>query len=89
MRQGVPGRLSSGNLLVTTLGSSKRHALLRLLGVLSRSASPGRPLAFSSGGVAGTETAQLEAPVSPQLQPDPDACNSSLDKKGPRQRHTP
>ena len=42
---GVPGRLTSGHFLVTTLTNSKRHALLRVLGVLTQAAFPEDPMA--------------------------------------------
>ncbi|OLP79683.1 Alanine--tRNA ligase [Symbiodinium microadriaticum] len=41
----VPGRLTSGHFLVTTLTNSKRHALLRVLGVLTQAAFPEDPMA--------------------------------------------
>ena len=45
---GVPGRLTSGHVLVTTLTNSKRHALLRVLGVLTQPASPQNTMASSA-----------------------------------------
>eukprot|EP00439_Symbiodinium_sp_Y106_P069434 s756_g11.t4 len=44
----VPGRLTSGHVLVTTLTNSKRHALLRVLGVLTQPASPQNTMASSA-----------------------------------------
>ena len=66
---GAPGRLSSQRMLVTTLGSSKRHALLRVLGVLSH--DKGARI------VGGTVVSQPNAKLSPRLQTEWVGCSTS------------